>query len=128
MSKHTIVHTDAAPKAIGPYCQGTVFENLVFASGQIAMNPADNEMVGTTIEEQSEQCLKNLRAVLEAAGSDFAHVVKATVFLSDMDNFASFNQVYSKYFGSSTPARSCIAVKTLPKNALVEVEAIATKK
>lgn len=118
------IYTKNAPDAIGPYSQGMVVGNLVFTSGQIAINPASGTVEAATIQEQTDQVCKNLSAVLEAAGSSLENVVKTTCFLSDMADFAAFNEVYGKYFVSK-PARSCVAVKTLPKNVLVEVEAIA---
>ena len=120
------VHTSNAPEAIGPYSQAIVTGNLVFTSGQIAIDPADGQVHATSVEEQTEQVCKNLAAVLEAAGSSLEKVVKTTCFLSDMADFAAFNGVYGKYF-SAKPARSCVAVKTLPKNVLVEVDAIAER-
>ena len=114
-----------APGAIGPYSQGMVSGKLVFTSGQIPLDPQTGAIVGDTIEAQSEQALKNLQAVLEAGGASLASVVKTTCFLSDMGNFAAFNAIYAKFFTGDCPARSCVAVKTLPKNVLVEVEAIA---
>ena len=121
----TKIETNKAPGAIGPYSQGMVSGKLVFTSGQIPLDPKTGEIAGDTIEAQSEQALKNLQAVLEAGGAALSTVVKTTCFLSDMGNFAAFNAVYSKYFTGDCPARSCVAVKTLPKNVLVEVEAIA---
>ena len=118
------VYTKNAPDAIGPYSQAIVTGNLVFTSGQIAINPASGAVEANTIEEQTEQVCKNLKAVLTEAGSNLENVVKTTCFLSDMADFAAFNQVYGKYF-TGKPARSCVAVKTLPKNVLVEVEAVA---
>ena len=118
------IHTDSAPKAVGPYSQAIVSNGLVFTSGQIAINPDTNIVEATDINGQSEQVMKNLKAVLEAAGSSFGKAVKTTCFLADMNDFAAFNEVYGKYF-TSLPARSCVAVKTLPKNVLVEVEVIA---
>lgn len=118
------IYTKNAPDAIGPYSQATVVGNIVFTSGQIAINPASGAVEATDIREQTEQVCKNLSAVLEAAGSSIEKVVKTTCFLSDMGDFAVFNEVYGKYFVSK-PARSCVAAKTLPKNVLVEVEAIA---
>ncbi len=119
------IETSNAPGAIGPYSQGMVSGKLVFTSGQIPLDPATGAIVGDTIEAQSEQALKNLRAVLEAGGASLSTVVKTTCFLSDMGDFAAFNAVYAKFFTGDCPARSCVAVKTLPKNVLVEVEAIA---
>ncbi|MCR5048007.1 MAG: RidA family protein [Saccharofermentans sp.] len=118
------VHTDKAPKAVGPYSQAVVSNGFVFTSGQIAINPETNTVEAEDIAGQSEQVMKNLKEVLEAAGSSFDKAVKTTCFLADMNDFAAFNEIYGKYF-SSLPARSCVAVKTLPKNVLVEVEVIA---
>ncbi len=119
-----IVYTKHAPEAIGPYSQAMIAGGLVFTSGQIAINPATGAVEATTIEEQTEQVCQNVAAVLEAAGSSLDKVVKTTCFLQSMDDFAAFNAVYGKYF-TGKPARSCVAVKTLPKNVLVEVDAIA---
>ncbi|MBQ7038662.1 MAG: RidA family protein [Clostridia bacterium] len=119
-----IIHTSNAPEAIGPYSQAMVAGGLVFTSGQIAINPASGAVEATTIEEQTEQVCKNIAAVLEAAGSSIDKVVKTTCFLQSMEDFAAFNAVYGKYF-TGKPARSCVAVKTLPKNVLVEVDTIA---
>lgn len=116
--------TDKAPAAIGPYSQGIIVEKMLYSSGQIALDPVSGEVVGNTIEEQTEQVMKNLGAILEAAGADYTKVVKTTCFLADMGDFAAFNQIYAKYF-TEKPARSCVAVKTLPKNVLCEVEVIA---
>lgn len=116
--------TDKAPAAIGPYSQGIIVEKMLYSSGQIALDPMSGEVVGSTIEEQTEQVMKNLGAILEAAGADYTKVVKTTCFLADMGDFAAFNQIYAKYF-TEKPARSCVAVKTLPKNVLCEVEVIA---
>lgn len=118
------VHTDAAPAAIGPYSQAMVTGGLVFTSGQIAINPATGNVEATDIVGQTEQVMKNLGAVLAAAGSSYDKAVKTTCFLADMADFAAFNEIYGRYF-SSKPARSCVAVKTLPKNVLCEVEVIA---
>lgn len=118
------VYTKNAPDAIGPYSQAIVTGNLVFTSGQIAINPASGNVEATTIEGQTEQVCKNLSEVLKGAGSSIDKTVKTVCFLSDMNNFAAFNEVYGKYF-TSKPARSCVAVKTLPKNVLVEVDVIA---
>ncbi len=116
--------TDKAPAAIGPYSQGIIVENMLYSSGQIALDPVSGEVVGTTIEEQTQQVMKNLGAILAEAGVDYTKVVKTTCFLADMGDFAAFNQIYAKYF-TEKPARSCVAVKTLPKNVLCEVEVIA---
>ena len=119
-----IVYTKSAPDAIGPYSQAMVVGNLVFTSGQIAIDPADGQIKAETITDQTEQVCKNLCAVLEAAGTSIEKAVKTTCFLSDMADFAAFNEVYGKYF-TSKPARSCVAAKQLPRNVLVEVEVIA---
>lgn len=124
---HTI-STSHAPAAIGPYSQGVVINGLLFASGQIALDPATGEMVGTTIEEQAEQVMKNVAGLLGAAGSDFDHVVKTTCYLADINDFAAFNAVYGVSFGEKLPARSAVGVASLPKGALVEVEVIAAVK
>lgn len=118
------VATDTAPAAIGPYSQAIVIKDMVYTSGQIPINPASGNVEATTIEEQAEQVMKNLGEVLKAAGSSFENAVKTTCFLADMNDFAAFNGVYAKYF-TTKPARSCVAVKTLPKGVLVEVEVIA---
>ena len=119
------ISTPDAPSAIGPYVQGNIVGSLLFASGQIALDPATGELVGTTIEEQTAQVMKNVAALLAAAGTDFDHVVKTTCFLDDIDDFAAFNAEYAKSFDEGKPARSCVAVDKLPKGALVEVEIIA---
>lgn len=118
------IDTKKAPGAIGPYSQAVKVGNLVFTSGQIPIDPATGAVEAMTIEGQTEQVCKNLAAVLEAAGTSLDKVVKTVCFLSDMDNFAAFNDVYSKYF-TGKPARSCVAVKTLPKNVLVEIDTVA---
>lgn len=118
------ISTDKAPAAIGPYSQGIVAGGLLFASGQIAINPATGEIQGNDIVAQTEQVMKNIGALLEAAGTGYERVVKTTCFLADMGDFATFNEVYARYF-TEKPARSCVAVKTLPKNVLCEVEVIA---
>lgn len=118
------ISTDKAPAAIGPYSQAMVVNNLVYTSGQIPINPATGEVEAVGIEAQTEQVMKNLGAVLEAAGSSYEKAVKTTCFLADMNDFAAFNGVYAKYF-TGKPARSCVAVKTLPKGVLCEVEVIA---
>ena len=124
-----IVSTPKAPSAIGPYNQVTTFDKLVFTSGQIALDPATMEIVAGSVQEQTKQVMENLKAVLEKAGSSFENVLKTTCYLSDMDNFVAFNEVYGQYFKSETaPARSTVAVKTLPKNVLVEVDVISYKK
>lgn len=118
------ISTTKAPAAIGPYSQAVKVGSLLYTSGQIALDPASGALVGSTAAEQTEQVMKNLSAVLEAAGVSFDQVVKTTCFLADISDFAAFNEVYGKYI-TSRPARSCVAVKDLPKGALVEVEVIA---
>ena len=118
-----VISTEKAPSAIGPYSQAMTVNGLVFTSGQIPINPATGEIEAKTIEEQAEQVMKNLGEVLKAAGSSYEKTVKTTCFLADMNDFGAFNEVYGKYF-TGKPARSCVAVKTLPKNVLYEVEAI----
>lgn len=120
-------NTDKAPAAVGPYSQAVAANGLLFTSGQIALDPATGEVVGANVQEQAEQVMKNLGAVLEANGLTYTDAVKTTCFLADMNDFAPFNEVYGKYF-TSKPARSCVAVKTLPKNVLCEVEVIALMK
>ena len=122
----TTISTKNAPAAIGPYSQAVEINGLVFTSGQIAINPENGNIDATTIETQTEQVMKNLSAILEAAGTDMTKAVKTTCFLADMNDFSAFNEVYGKYF-TTKPARSCVAVKTLPKNVLCEVEVIAAK-
>ena len=119
-----VVYTDKAPAAIGPYSQAMILNGVLFTSGQIPVDPATGEISGDTIEVQAEQVMKNLGEVLKEAGSRFENADKTTCFLADMGDFAKFNEVYAKYFVNK-PARSCVAVKTLPKNVLCEVEVIA---
>lgn len=119
------IATKKAPAAIGPYAQGVVAGGFLFASGQIALDPQTGELVGKTVEEQSEQVMRNMGAILKSAGIGFDQVVKTTCFLDDMDDFATFNNVYARFFGGHLPARSAVAVERLPKGALVEVEFIA---
>ena len=119
-----IINTDKAPAAIGPYSQAIKIGNLVFTSGQIPINPESGNVEATDIKGQTEQICKNLKAVLEEAGSSFEKVIKTTCFLQNMEDFAEFNEVYASYF-TSKPARSCVAVKALPKNVLAEIELIA---
>jgi 2-iminobutanoate/2-iminopropanoate deaminase len=119
-----VVYTDQAPAAIGPYSQAIILNDVLFTSGQIPVNPATGEIVGEDIAAQAERVMKNLGAVLAEAGTSFENAVKTTCFLADMADFAAFNEVYAKYFVNK-PARSCVAVKTLPKNVLCEVEVIA---
>ena len=119
-----VISTEKAPAAIGPYSQAMTVSSMIFTSGQIPLNPRTGEIVGETIAEQAEQVMKNLGEALKAAGSSYEKAVKTTCFLADMGDFAAFNEVYGKYF-TGKPARSCVAVKTLPKNVLCEVEVIA---
>lgn len=119
-----VISTEKAPAAIGPYSQGIVAGDLFFASGQIAIIPETGEIAEATIEAQTEQVMKNIGNLLAAAGADYSKVVKTSCFLADMGDFGAFNEIYAKYF-TSKPARSCVAVKTLPKNVLCEVEVIA---
>ncbi len=121
------VETQNAPAAIGPYSQGIILNGIAFFSGQIPLSPETGEVVGTTIEEQTEQVMQNIKALLESQGAEFTDVVKTTCFLADMADFAAFNEVYAKYF-TGKPARSCVAVKALPKGVLCEVETIAAVK
>lgn len=118
------IATEKAPAAIGPYSQAMVVGGLVYTSGQIAIDPAIGDLIAGDVRAQTEQVMKNLGAVLTAAGSSYEKAVKTTCFLTDMADFATFNEVYGKYF-TEKPARSCVAVKSLPKGALVEVEVIA---
>ena len=118
------LNTNNAPAAIGPYSQAVKTGNLLFTSGQIALDPATGEIVGTTIEEQTEQVMKKHGAILKEAGATYENAVKTVCFLDNMDDFGAFNEIYGKYF-TGKPARSCVAVKTLPKNVLCEVEVIA---
>ncbi len=120
-----IVSTNNAPAAIGPYSQAVKINGFMFASGQIALNPQTGEMVGTTIEEQSEQVLKNIVGLLEASDITLDQVVKTTCFLKNIEDFAAFNEVYGQYFTNHLPARSAVGVAGLPKGALIEVEVIA---
>ena len=121
------VGTKNAPAAIGPYSQGIILNGIAFFSGQIPLSPETGEVVGTTIEEQTEQVMQNVKALLESQGASFTDVVKTTCFLADMGDFAAFNEIYAKYF-TGKPARSCVAVKDLPKGVLCEVETIAAVK
>lgn len=119
------IATPDAPQAIGPYSQAVVADGFVFASGQIALDPKTGEMVGDTVEAQTEQIFSNIQALLQAAGSDLEHVIKTTCFLASIEEFAAFNEVYGRYFKTHLPARSALGVAGLPKGALVEVEVIA---
>ena len=128
MSKEAImetIRTAEAPAAIGPYSQGKIAGGFLFAARQIALDPATGELVGSTVQEQAEQALKNVGALLKAAGADYSNVVKTTCFLDDMNDFVPFNEVYARVFGESLPARSAVGVDKLPKGALVEVEVVA---
>lgn len=118
------VSTDKAPTAIGPYSQGIIVNGMLFASGQIPINPATGNVEGEDITQQAELVMKNVGAILAEAGTDYTKVCKTSCFLADMADFAAFNEVYARYF-TEKPARSCVAVKTLPKNVLCEVEVIA---
>ena len=121
------LHTDRAPAAVGPYSQAVEANGFIFASGPLPIDPATNAFAEGGVKEQTRQSLINARNVLASAGVDFSHVVKTTVFLSDMNNFAAMNEVYAEFFQQPYPARSAFAVKDLPKGALVEVECIAVK-
>ncbi len=118
------IHTDKAPAAIGPYSQAVAVNGILYTSGQIPIEPRSGKIESTTIEEQTEQAIQNLKAILEAAGSDLGHAIKTTCFLQRMSDFAAFNAVYEKHFPTK-PARSCVEVAALPKGALVEIEAVA---
>ncbi len=122
--KRDIVHTDKAPKAIGPYSQAIRTETMIYTAGQTGLDPATGELVGSTVEEQTRQVLINLQNVVEAAGSTLAQVVKTTVFLKDMNDFSKMNAIYAEFFGENPPARSTVAVAGLPKGGLVEIEAV----
>ncbi len=124
MSK-TIVSTDQAPAAVGPYSQGVVLDGWVWTCGQVALDPATGEMVGSDAATQAERALRNIAAILQAAGSSFDRVVRATVYLTNMDDFAAVNEVYAGFFGEDPPARACVEVSRLPLGALVEIDAIA---
>lgn len=125
--KKEAISTNNAPAAIGPYAQGIMLENLVFTSGQLPLDPSTGKLVEGGIKEATTQVIKNLEAVLTAGGSSLDKVVKATVYLQDLGDFASMNEVYSEYFGSNPPARTCFEVCKLPLGAIVEIEAIAVK-
>jgi len=120
-----IVHTDRGPKPIGPYSQAIKANGFLFASGQVAIDPKTNEFIGGDIRQQTERALENVKGVVEAAGSKLSHVVKTTVFLKDLNDFAAMNEVYGKYFSAAPPARSTVAAAGLPKDALVEIEVVA---
>lgn len=119
------VETAEAPKAIGPYVQGKVVNGMLYASGQIALDPTTGELVGETIEDQTYQVLRNVGGVLKAVGADYDQVVKTTCFLKNISDFAAFNQIYASFFDNEKPSRSCVGVADLPKGALVEVEIVA---
>ena len=125
--KRQIVATDAAPKAVGPYSQAVWAGDYLFCAGQIPLDPATGNIVGSTIPEQTSRVLENIRGLLQSQRLDFTNVVKATVFLSDMNNFAAMNEVYAKYFSKDFPARSTVQVARLPKDALVEIEVVAAR-
>jgi 2-iminobutanoate/2-iminopropanoate deaminase len=120
-----IVLTDKGPKPIGPYSQAVKCDGFLFASGQVALDPRTNEFIGGDIRQQTERAMENIKAVVEAAGSNLHHIVKTTVFLKDMNDFAAMNEAYGKYFSAAPPARSTVQVARLPKDALVEIEVIA---
>jgi 2-iminobutanoate/2-iminopropanoate deaminase len=121
-----IIQTDRGPKPIGPYSQAVLANQFLFLSGQMPLDPKSGEMVGVDIGQQTERVLENIKGVLEAAGANLQHVVKTTVFLKDMNDFGAMNEVYGRYFSSAPPARSTVQVARLPKDALVEIEVIAT--
>lgn len=127
MSSKTVLYSSLAPEAVGPYSQGIATDNFVFTSGQVPIDPQTGKIAATTIEEQAEQVMKNLQAVLAQGGVSFDRVIKTTCFLSDMNDFAAFNEVYARYFSENPPARSCVQVAALPLGAKVEVEAVAVK-
>ena len=120
-----IVLTDRGPKPIGPYSQGVRANGFLFISGQVSFDPATSKMTGTDAAQQTQRVMENIKAILEAAASNFHHVVKTTVFLKDMNDFAAMNEVYGRYFTAAPPARSTVQVARLPKDALVEIEVIA---
>src|SRR5215475_7179421 len=120
-----IVLTDRGPKPIGPYSQAVKANGMLYMSGQVALDPKTGEMVGTTIAEQTERVMNNIKGIIEAAGSKLHHVVKSTVYLKDMNDFAAMNEVYAKFFTAAPPARSTVQVSRLPKDALVEIDIIA---
>ncbi|MBI2401305.1 MAG: RidA family protein [Gemmatimonadetes bacterium] len=123
-----IIATDKAPRAIGPYSQAVLVGNVIYTAGQIALDPSTMQIVGQDVAEQTDRVLKNLAAVLEQAGSSLQHVVKTTVFLADMADFPAMNDVYARHFGDHRPARSTVAVRTLPKDARVEIDAVALRR
>ena len=123
--KHQVIHTDNAPKAIGPYSQAVKAGNMLFVSGQVPFVPETMEIVEGDVKAQTAQSLKNVQAILAEAGLDFSHVVKSTVFINDMNEFAQINEVYAEFFGENKPARACVEVARLPKDVKVEIEVIA---
>ncbi len=123
--KHQVIHTDNAPKAIGPYSQAVKAGNMLFVSGQVPFVPETMEIVEGDVKAQTAQSLKNVQAILAEAGLDFSHVVKSTVFIKDMNEFAQINEVYAEFFGENKPARACVEVARLPKDVKVEIEVIA---
>ena len=123
--KHQVIHTDNAPKAIGPYSQAVNAGNMLFVSGQVPFVPETMEIVEGDVKAQTAQSLKNVQAILAEAGLDFSHVVKSTVFIKDMNEFAQINEVYAEFFGENKPARACVEVARLPKDVKVEIEVIA---
>jgi 2-iminobutanoate/2-iminopropanoate deaminase len=125
MSDFKFVTSDKAPKAIGPYSQGVIANGLLYTAGQVALDPATGQLVPGDVKMQTARVMENLQAVLKAAGTSFGKVVKTTVFLASMDDFAAMNEVYAHAFGDHKPARSTVAVKTLPRNALVEIDIVA---
>ena len=125
MKEKKVIYSEKAPEAIGPYSQAIVYDGLVYCSGQIGILPENGSFAGNGIKEQTHQVMENLGAVLAEAGSDFSKVIKCSIFLADMSDFAVVNQIYGEYFGENPPARETVAVKTLPKNALVEISCVA---
>jgi 2-iminobutanoate/2-iminopropanoate deaminase len=125
MMKHQIIHTDNAPQALGPYSQAVVHNGMLYCSGQIGIDPSTGNLAGETIGQQAEQVMKNLEAVLSAAGSTLSNVLKCTIFLADMDDFSEVNEIYGRRFPSNPPARETVAVRTLPKHCLVEISCVA---
>ena len=123
--KHQVIHTDNAPKAIGPYSQAVKAGNMLFVSGQVPFVPETMEIVEGDVKAQTAQSLKNVQAILAEAGLDFSHVVKSTVFIKDMNEFAQINEVYAEFFGENKPARACVEVARVPKDVKVEIEVIA---
>ena len=123
--KHQVIHSDNAPKAIGPYSQAVKAGNMLFVSGQVPFVPETMEIVEGDVKAQTAQSLKNVQAILAEAGLDFSHVVKSTVFIKDMNEFAQINEVYAEFFGENKPARACVEVARLPKDVKVEIEVIA---